>query len=522
MIKRVMAALMAATVIFISTYNTYNVNVNAAEIVVGGATVSLVELIGGFLACLGVSYLGSQVDTATMDDYKDMFDTYLDTVDGTSAVIDYLDNLPAYTVIGGNKPKPPKNPDEIRAIQATGLYFTSELISLAQDFFKYVAETDTALGNTIEETSSQDVYFVNPALPENVYIGFNNNFVPGYAVMSGFDESLSHVQYTSPTLQNVIIQTPLTSGDQSIYHWVGCIYLHFKESSFSIQSGSPTYYYNASSTEPEYYLGNRGANPTHCFSGSGVKVQQTVFAENNVSTYPIYLSPTSDQYVLFDYNSAEYVVLPSGAVVSGKTFVAPTGVTTETGALTSVKPIVGKDLSAYIDSLADKLIQPDVDTAVEPVVYTPQALNEIYNNVSNYYDQTVENYYSDPQYITENEYVTNITNIYQEAAENNPAADPAIPVTPALGNIGDYKVIGLSDVFPFCIPFDMYDLLTILAADPKAISFDYTFYFGEYLGEYTINVDLSVFDPVMQVVRTMELLLYIFGLMLVTRNLIRG
>lgn len=523
-IKRIIAALIASMVIFITTYNTYTFSVNATSIVVGGATVSLVELIGGFLACLGVSYLGSQVDTVTIDDYMETFDAYLDTVDGTSAVINYIDNLPTYTVLGGNKPKPPKNPDEIRAIQATGIYFTSELLNIAKDFFEYVAETDTDLGAAINDAAGQDVYLTNPMLPENVYIGFNSSLIPGYAVMNGYDASLSHVQYNSPSLQGyVAVQTPLTAGNSGIYHWISSIYLDFKDTNFSIYSGSKTYYYNPNNMRGGYNIGNLSrAQSTHCFTSSGSTVNQTAYSEINVSAYPVYLAPTLEQLIVYTYQGLSYTVLPTGEVSCGGILTAPSGVVTDAGALSSVKPIVGKDLASYIKSIGDNMIDPDVDPALDPVVYTPQAINEIYNNASNYYDQTVQNYYSDPQYITENEYVTNVTNIYQQAAAENPVPDPSVPVSPSLGDLGDYKVTGLSDVFPFCIPFDMYDLLTILAADPKAISFDYTFYFGEDLGEYTINIDLSVFDPVLQVVRTMELLLYIFGLMLVTRNLIRG
>lgn len=89
------------------------------------------------------------------------------------------------------------------------------------------------------------------------------------------------------------------------------------------------------------------------------------------------------------------------------------------------------------------------------------------------------------------------------------------------GLANQYKSPGLSDIFPFCIPFDIYHFFEALAADPVAPCFEIPFYV-EGLVDYTFEIDLSVFESVAQVVRIMELLLFCVGLALVTRNLIRG
>lgn len=86
----------------------------------------------------------------------------------------------------------------------------------------------------------------------------------------------------------------------------------------------------------------------------------------------------------------------------------------------------------------------------------------------------------------------------------------------------DYQTPGLKDVFPFCLPFDVYNFLNCLAADPVAPAFNWRFYIPRLCDE-EITVDLSPFDTVAQIVRTMELLAFCIGLAYVTRErFIRG
>lgn len=88
-------------------------------------------------------------------------------------------------------------------------------------------------------------------------------------------------------------------------------------------------------------------------------------------------------------------------------------------------------------------------------------------------------------------------------------------------NVSDYQVNGLVSVFPFCIPFDLYNFVASLAADPVAPSFTWRFYVPGICDE-SIEIDLSEFDAAAQILRTMELLLFCVGLAFVTRKIIRG
>ena len=107
--------------------------------------------------------------------------------------------------------------------------------------------------------------------------------------------------------------------------------------------------------------------------------------------------------------------------------------------------------------------------------------------------------------------------------------DDAIPgeddvVVPELGALGDYTV-GLSDLFPFCLPFDLIDFISILARDPKAPYFEYDMALPSWIneGSYKFVIDLSPFDDAAKLLRTMETLLFIIGLIILTRDkMIRG
>ncbi len=80
----------------------------------------------------------------------------------------------------------------------------------------------------------------------------------------------------------------------------------------------------------------------------------------------------------------------------------------------------------------------------------------------------------------------------------------------------------LKDYFPFCIPFDLIDFIGVLNAAPEAPSFEWRFKVDSIGLDYTMEVDFSEFDEAAQIFRTMMLLLFVIGLIMATRDLIRG
>lgn len=113
------------------------------------------------------------------------------------------------------------------------------------------------------------------------------------------------------------------------------------------------------------------------------------------------------------------------------------------------------------------------------------------------------------------------------AVEEEETDNPDIPDDDEpIGEAGDYVVAGLEDVFPFCIPFDIYHLLSALAATPQAPSFTATLEFPEIIGgtkTIEIDFDTPTFNRLAQILRLMELLAFIVGLAFVTRSMfVRG
>lgn len=103
---------------------------------------------------------------------------------------------------------------------------------------------------------------------------------------------------------------------------------------------------------------------------------------------------------------------------------------------------------------------------------------------------------------------------------------PAVPADPAVPEeLEEYTMPGLSDLFPFCIPFDLIDFIGVLAAEPEAPHFTWTFSCptSEGMKTYDLEIDLSAFDSVAELVRDLECLLFIIGLIMITRDhMIRG
>ena len=81
------------------------------------------------------------------------------------------------------------------------------------------------------------------------------------------------------------------------------------------------------------------------------------------------------------------------------------------------------------------------------------------------------------------------------------------------------KLPDLSNLFPFCIPRDLTNILGMFQGEPKAPEFDWVFLNADG-SEITQHFDLSDFEPVAKVVRSGEVVLFAVGLAMVTRKLL--
>jgi hypothetical protein len=135
--------------------------------------------------------------------------------------------------------------------------------------------------------------------------------------------------------------------------------------------------------------------------------------------------------------------------------------------------------------------------------------------------------------------------------ETDPSVDPdlsdgsetdsSVSPTPAPDGDGDEdeegaafdgNTVDLRLVFPFCIPFDLIHLIEAFDADPEAPVFEFPIdlelndpFTGAKILDYhdTFVCDMSDFDDVIKIFRILEIIAFIGGLILITRqNMIKG
>ena len=106
-------------------------------------------------------------------------------------------------------------------------------------------------------------------------------------------------------------------------------------------------------------------------------------------------------------------------------------------------------------------------------------------------------------------------------SDNTPIINPDQPADPALTS--SEMNVQFKGVFPFCIPFDVKDMIGLLNAEPEAPSYHVRWYIPFADTYLDFNVDLSGWDSTAAICRQMELLLFCLGLAFVTRSMfIRG
>ena len=113
----------------------------------------------------------------------------------------------------------------------------------------------------------------------------------------------------------------------------------------------------------------------------------------------------------------------------------------------------------------------------------------------------------------------------------NPTPDPSNPDSGGSGGTGTDNpddtdksnfTRDLRLVFPFCIPFDLVDCIRLFSSEPETPKIDFPIHFPIVNVDYTFTIDLRDFNGVAMLCRSMFLILFIVGLVLATRPLIRG
>lgn len=85
----------------------------------------------------------------------------------------------------------------------------------------------------------------------------------------------------------------------------------------------------------------------------------------------------------------------------------------------------------------------------------------------------------------------------------------------------DDFTLPLADFFPFCIPFDIYDMFTLFSASAEAPKFTLPFHYPGVLEE-DFEIDLSEYDSQAAMMRNVETIVFCIGLAFVTKRLLFG
>lgn len=151
------------------------------------------------------------------------------------------------------------------------------------------------------------------------------------------------------------------------------------------------------------------------------------------------------------------------------------------------------DLSRFLSS--SDSIQQDMQ----------QTYNQIYNQQMSYEDYA-------------NQIKTDSSIVDPNPDSGSDIVNPSDPTEPEdVGPIGDYA-LDLTEFFPFCIPYDIKEFLSLLSAAPEAPVFEWDIVVKSWDWGFHVTVDLSPWNDVAALFRKLELLAFIVGLGFVTRE----
>lgn len=180
----------------------------------------------------------------------------------------------------------------------------------------------------------------------------------------------------------------------------------------------------------------------------------------------------------------------------------------------------------------------DVPEGNQEVELTPKDSDN--NQTFNTYNEYINNYVIKKTYITNNnsgggnDDPTNPTNPSGGTVPDWSGGGGSGTITPD-GNGGytfelpdfslpdldiDWSISGLTEKFPFSIPFDLLAFFTVLNAEPETPEIEATIPLG--LWEWEIDWDLHNFDTLAALLRNLEFIGFCIGLALITRNIIKG
>lgn len=149
---------------------------------------------------------------------------------------------------------------------------------------------------------------------------------------------------------------------------------------------------------------------------------------------------------------------------------------------------------------------------------TTEQLNQYFEDLNNAEDEEEKQKIMD-------EFVDSLVNPTENPNPNPNPENPDNPVppdNPENPTNNDTFLADLKHLFPFCIPFDLVDCFKLFNAEPVTPRMEFPVHFGIINYDHTFVIDLKDFNNVAVVCRSTFLIIYMTGLILATRALIKG
>ena len=166
-----------------------------------------------------------------------------------------------------------------------------------------------------------------------------------------------------------------------------------------------------------------------------------------------------------------------------------------------------RDIIANLRPGYDPVTDPSVDPALDPICYPDTIPTPVIDPTADVVLQPAKDPTPSPN------------------PDPSPSTSPkpTTQPTPSPGEIDSSQpVVDLSKFFPFCIPFDLIHLVQALDADPVAPKWSLKLEPPQFPVEWEVTIDLSQFESLAKIFRTGETLLFVVGLILITRGIIKG
>lgn len=166
-----------------------------------------------------------------------------------------------------------------------------------------------------------------------------------------------------------------------------------------------------------------------------------------------------------------------------------------------------RDIIANLRPGYDPVTDPSVDPALDPICYPDTIPTPVIDPTADVVLQPAKDPTPSPN------------------PDPGPSTSPkpTTQPTPSPGEIDSSQpVVDLSKFFPFCIPFDLIHLVQALDADPVAPKWTLKLEPPQFPVEWEVTLDLSQFESLAKIFRTGETLLFVVGLILITRGIIKG